>query len=29
MEKKFDKSYVKIPSKKALQDVADEVLALD
>lgn len=28
-EKKYDKSYVKMPSKKSLQDVADEVLALD
>lgn len=27
--KRFDKSYVKMPSKKSLQDVADEVMALD
>lgn len=28
-KKRFDKTYVKMPSKKSLQDVADEVLALD
>jgi len=28
-EKKFDKSYVKMPTAKSLKDVAEEVLALD